>query len=168
MIYAITIFPKIKQKSIQKIRRKYDPGCANIKPHVTVVYPIPSSESKKEILLQIKKSVSGIGKFEMRLRGVCASPTEYYLYLIVGKGKSVINKIHKRFYKSKYKKYLKKIPVIPHLTLGVFESRAEINRAIKEIRQNHELDFECVVDRLNLLTVRDNKLKNVVEIMLKK
>ena len=63
---------------------------------------------------------------------------------------------------------MKKIPVIPHLTLGVFESRAEINRAIKEIRQNHELDFECVVDRLNLLTVRDNKLKNVVEIMLKK
>jgi len=159
MKQAIVIFIK-KNKDIDRIRKKYDPYYKKFKSHITLAFPFENI-SQKELYNHIKKSLYGINSFKMTLQGVRKSPKEYYLYLLVKKGKKEILKIHKRFYLRLLTKYLRKdIPYIPHITLGIFKTKKEIDSALRELKDK-KLKIKATVDSVYLINLnKDSSLKS--------
>jgi len=154
MKQAIVIFTE-KNKDIDRIRKKYDPYYKKFKSHITLAFPFENI-SQKELYNHIKKSLHSIRSFKMTLQGIRKSPEEYYLYLLVKKGKKEILKIHKRLYLRLLTKYLRKdIPYIPHMTLGVFKKKKEIDRALKELK-NKNLEIKAVINSIYLINLNKN------------
>ncbi|MFH1917347.1 MAG: 2'-5' RNA ligase family protein [Nanoarchaeota archaeon] len=154
MRQAIVILPQFEGLSkVREIRKVYDPQYQLVKPHVTLVFPFTGIP--EDVLdTHIKGSLKGISGFSMRLKGIMKSPKEYYLYLLVDEGKKEILNIHDKLY-TKLLKRRTDIPYIPHVTIGVFSSKKEIDNAYEEIKKRR-LDFSCLVKGVYLLTVADD------------
>ena len=154
-------------KEIQQIRKKYDPGYKKFKPHITLAFPFKNI-NQKELQLHIKNSLTGVKSFNLELKGIRKSPKEYYLYLLIKTGKGKILKIHKSLYSELLTKQLRKnIPYIPHITLGVFGTKKQINEAINEIKKE-KINFKTKIKAIKLLTLnKDDSIKKTRSFKLK-
>lgn len=159
MKQAIVIL--IKNQVIEKIRMKYDPQATKIQPHITLAFPFENI-NQVELYAHVRDSIKKIKKFKLVLKGVKASPKKYYLYLLVKKGKKEILGINKNLYSKLLTKWLRKdIPYIPHLTLGVFKSKQEIDNAIEKL-EKEGLEFNFEISSIQLITLnQDISIKSV-------
>lgn len=158
----------IKNKRIDKIRKIFDPRFKDFKSHISLVYPFYVSD-KKQLDKHIRDSIKKLKPFHIVLNGLKKSAKEYYLYLLIKKGNSHIKLLYKNFNSGILKNFKNKdMPkYIPHVSLGVFKNKIEINNAIKEIKKE-KLKVECTVDKISLLTLRKNhSIKSVKNFKLK-
>ena len=154
MKQIINIILKIKHKSINLSKK--------IKPHITLVYPFEDF-NQQDLIKHIENSIEGIKPFQITLKGLKKSAKDYYLYLLVSKGKNKIIKLHKKL-NSGILKYVKNKDMpryIPHITLGVFKSKKEINSAMKNsLLKNQE--YSTKVNSIQLLTLnKNNPIKSI-------
>ena len=164
MKQAIAILLK-KDKQIEKIRKNYIPNYKKFKPHITLVYPF-EIKNKKQLNEHIQKSVK-IKQFKLSLEKLKKSAKEYYLYLLVKKGKKKIVKLYKKLNSGILKGFKNKdMPkFIPHITIGIFKTKKEIDKAIKEIK---DVKFETKIEHINLLNLdKNNKIKSIKKFRLK-
>jgi len=157
-----------KNKEIEKVRMKYDKNYKKFKPHINLVYPFKNIDQKK-LHEHIKKSIENIKSFKIILKGLKKSSKDYYLYLLVDKGKKEVIKLYKNLNKSLLKDFKNKdMPrYIPHLTLGVFKTKKEIDDAIRKI-QKQNLKFETKINAICLLTLNKNlTIKSIKKFKLK-
>jgi len=130
-------------------------------PHITLVY-LFEIENQKELYTHIQESIKNIKSFDLSLCGLKKSAKEYYLYLLVDKGKDKITKLYQKLNSGILKDFKNKdMPkYIPHLSLGVFETKKEIGIAISEIKKE-EICFETTINSIQLLTIdKDHSLKS--------
>jgi 2'-5' RNA ligase len=154
MKQAIVIFPR-KNKKVETIRKKYDPASKKFISHITLAFPFGNVNQKK-LYKHIKDSLRNIKPFKIELKGIRHSKKEYYLYLLVKRGRKEILKIHKKLYSNLITKWLRKdIPYIPHITLGIFKTEKGINAAIKELK-NKKLEIKTKINKIYLLTLNKN------------
>jgi 2'-5' RNA ligase len=155
MKQTIVIFLKIN-KEIELIRKRYEPNYKKFRPHITLVYPFKVKD-QRELNEHIGESVNGVKSFNLSLSGIKKSAKGYYLYLLVEKGKSKIIKLYTKMNRGILKGFKNKdMPrYIPHITLGVFRSKKDIDNVIKELK-NNKLDFSTKVNAVCLLTVDGN------------
>jgi 2'-5' RNA ligase len=165
MKQAIVIL--IKNRKIESIRKKYEPSSKFTKPHITIAFPF-ENVNQLELNKSINNSISRIKKFNLSLEGIRKSPREYYLYLLVKQGKKEILKIHKRLYYKLLKKWLRKdILYIPHITLGIFKTRKQIDNVVKELKKQR-LKFKIKVNKIELITLdKNSSIKNKKSFLLK-
>jgi len=142
-------------KEIVKVRKKFGIE-SKIKPHITLAYPFENVD-QKELIKHIKKSIKTQKPFKITLKELQKSTKEYYLYLLVDKGKKQILQLYKKLNSTLLKDF--KNPdmpkYIPHITLGVFHSKKEIDKAIKESKRE-SLKMETIIDYICLLTLNSN------------
>jgi 2'-5' RNA ligase len=153
---AIVIFFQ-GNKKIEAIRKKYDPFYKEVKTHLTLVYPFNNINPKK-LKKHIISSLSTKKSFKVVLNGFQNSSKDYYLYLLVKKGKSkIINLYHKLnsgVLRGFENKDMKKF--IPHVTLGIFKDKKDISRARKELR-NIKIATDFTIDKISLLTFKKGR-----------
>ena len=145
-----------KDKKIEQIRKKYVPDYEKFEPHITLVYPF-EFENQDKLKEHISASIKDFEPFEISLKGLQKSAKGYYLYLLVNKGKEKLISLHEKlnggilnnFRNPDMPKY------IAHLSIGVFESEEERERAIKEISKMN-INFETKIDSIQLLTIDEN------------
>ncbi|MAH06873.1 hypothetical protein CMI38_01325 [Candidatus Pacearchaeota archaeon] len=150
-----------KNKEIEKVRKKYDPNHKNFKPHISIVYPFPKT-NPKDLDEHIKNSIKKIKPFKITLNGLKKSTKDYYLYLLVDKGEGTIKKLYKNLHRKLLNKYKNKdMPrYIPHITLGIFKTKKEIDEALKEIKKIN-LRLEFTLNKISLLTIdKNHKIKS--------
>ena len=141
-----------KNNQIEKIRKLYTPNYSKFKPHITLVHPFEVS-SQDLLASHIKNSIDGTRSFNLTLNGLKESAKEFYLYLLVDEGKSDIIKLYQRLNSGILSRFKNKdMPVyIPHLTLGVFKSKEEMEEAIKQIKT--PLKFKMKIKSIELITL---------------
>ncbi len=155
MKQAIVLFIKNKKK-IDKIRIKYDPYFKKFKAHITIVYRF--RKKKEEILYKhIRDAIKEIKPFKITLQWYGRSEKENYLYFLIKEGLPNVMKLHKILNSGilknvKNKKFSR---YIPHLTLGVFKTKKELNKARKELPS--KLKVVEKVEGIVLLTLDKNK-----------
>ena len=145
-----------KDKKIEQIRKKYVPNHEKFEPHITLVYPFEFKNQDK-LRKHITESIKDFEPFEISLKGLQKSAKGYYLYLLVDKGKEKIISLHEKlnsgildtFRNPEMPKY------IAHLSIGVFESEEEREKAIKEISKIN-IGFETKIKSIQLLTIDEN------------
>ena len=163
MKQVINILLKPKKK-IERIRKMLEVNIKKFKPHITIVYPF-DLENQNNLSNHIKSSIQDVKKFKLTLNGLKKSAKGNHLYLLVDKGKKELIDMYKKFHRGILKDFRNKdMPkYIPHLSLGDFKSRKEIDRAIQEIKKQN-LYFEMQIKSLQLITLKRNysikKIKN--------
>jgi len=155
-----------KDKSIEKIREKYVPDYKKFKPHINLVYPFEIN-SQKKLYEHINKSIKEIKPFKLALKGLKKSSKEFYLYLLADEGNAEIIKLYGNLNSGLLKDFKNKsMPkYTPHLTIGVFKTKKEIDCAMKELKGN-KIKYKIEIKSVQLVTLnKDNmicKIKNFV------
>ncbi|MFW6383754.1 MAG: 2'-5' RNA ligase family protein [Nanoarchaeota archaeon] len=133
MEQAIVILPE-KNNRIEKVRKKYLPDYHKYEPHITLVYPF-DVEEQNALNEHIQNCLKEFKPFQITLHGLGASAKDYFLYLLVEKGKEELIQLHKKLNSGILEGF--KNPdmpdYIPHLTLGIFQGKTELHNVIKEI-----------------------------------
>jgi hypothetical protein len=69
MYYALVFYPTIEADRIQAIRRKYDHTMNVIKPHVTMLSPVPEALGELRLLGHIEDAPLALGCYHKVIRG---------------------------------------------------------------------------------------------------
>ncbi|HEY0376524.1 MAG TPA: 2'-5' RNA ligase family protein [Pyrinomonadaceae bacterium] len=161
MIYALVHYPDVDTRGINQLREKYDPQAGWIGPHVTLMFPVPESVGEDNLVRHIENVLSRWRPFPIHLRGLEKSWDDY-LFLLVREGSESIVRLHDEIYTGVLAGQCREdAAFVPHLTLGVFSKDAgAYARALEEARRL-DLDHRCVVDKLHLVKVNDERSRVV-------
>jgi 2'-5' RNA ligase len=134
---------------IDRIRSQYDPLARYVRPHITLVFPFESDISTPELQAHMSRALAAINPFEVVMSGVAPSRMgDHHLFLLVHKGAAEIAAIHDRLYQGIlqpfYPDWLRGHTYLPHMTLGHFSSKDELEAAQGDI-ENKVGRFQAVV-----------------------
>ena len=157
MKYALVHYPVVDQGLINQLRGKYDPQFHLIAPHITIVFPAPDSIGERGLVSHIESVLSHWEPFPIRLKGLQRS-WDKYLFLLLNKGEWDVIRLHDEIYTGLLSEYRDEVrPFIPHVTLGAFSGKNEEYAQALEEAERLNLDFECMLDRLHLIKVDDER-----------
>lgn len=81
-VRTIMIFPEFENMEIiDHIRKRYDPLCELVKPHITLVFPFENQLSNEELAQILKVRLQGIKPFELKLGGISKQEDAFGNYL---------------------------------------------------------------------------------------
>ncbi|HEA46416.1 MAG TPA: 2'-5' RNA ligase family protein [Candidatus Pacearchaeota archaeon] len=155
----------IKNKEIDKIRKKYDPYHKKVEGHITLIYSFQKF-NQKELYKHIRNSLKDYKKFSVILNTLKKSKKEYYLYLLI-KEKETIIRLRKKLNSKIFSENKRMGKYIPHLTLGVFKNKRDIDDALNHLkRERINIKFKINSIQLRTLT-KDDEIKSTKNFMLK-
>ena len=172
MHYVLVFYPQLEPglaESIHRIRRTYDPTAELIKPHVTIMFPVPDSEGEQQLISHIQTVLSDWHPFEVRFGGLHKSH-DYWLFLKLVDGAAQLEQLYRGIGTGILAKYRDDYEYEPHLGLGLFikegsrydmsqPQEADFDRqryeeALREARAL-PLDSSYVVEKLHLVKLPD-------------
>lgn len=161
MIYSLVHYPNIDIHQIDLFRRKYDPQVDLIRPHLTLVFPVSEPIGENKLISHVQSVLRERHPFQVHLTGLHKSSDDY-LFLLVDEGKEEIVDMHEHLYSDLLADHRQaELTYTPHITLGVFKQRRdEYQRAFDEAKQL-DLNYRCVLDRLDLLKINDQRTQIV-------
>jgi 2'-5' RNA ligase len=171
MYFCVVHYPKIDTTKIEEIRQEYDPTHSLIKPHLTLVFPIKSTEVDFEMLKSHLTNIALNTKpFDLEIGGFEKS-WDNWLFLGTKAGSRDINTLHDKLYSGILEPHWRKdLPFSPHISLGQFNQEgtnynvekptqvAFDSQKYKEALTKAErlnLDFHTEVDKITLITLND-------------
>jgi 2'-5' RNA ligase len=119
--YAVIHRPEADVAKIDEIDAKYDPLHGLVGPHVTLMFPMPAQNVKKEELFAHVLAVAKNTKpFD-----VCINDTELswdqWLFLTPTVGREAFVQLHDNLYSGEFEKFWRKdLPYSPHIGVGHF------------------------------------------------
>jgi 2'-5' RNA ligase len=163
---SIVLF--INNKKINGIRKKYDSGFNKYKSHISLVSNFNIANQEK-LFSHIQNSIKEIKPFDISLMGLRKSAREYYLYLLINDNENIIIKLYRKLNSGILSRFKNKdMPkYIPHVTLGVFDSKKDIDEAMRSIKKE-KLSVSLIISNISLLTLNlDNSIKSIKNFKLK-
>jgi 2'-5' RNA ligase len=172
MQFAVVIFPEIPINDIDAVRKRFDPQCGRIAPHITLVFPTSLTFGTEQLSEHLRQIAARWEPFPIRLHGLRREWT-HWLVLDVPEGAAQIEGLHDALYTGPLADSLRgDVPYLPHLTLGVFRPTTDPAEAsVLETRWKEAwtaasalpLDFTCTVWRISLLAISDKEIATVRE-----
>lgn len=171
MYYALIHLLDFDTTPIDRLRQKYDPTVSLIKPHITVLFPVPAETGESRIQTHIIKVLASRTAFRIRINGFKKS-WDHWLLLTIKEGNDRIIKLHDDLYTGFLSPFRRRdITFVPHIGIGLFvKERSEYelgdphrlnpdmaayNRALKEVGPL-DLDFDMMFRRLTLITLNED------------
>ncbi|MEQ3339377.1 2'-5' RNA ligase family protein [Clostridium butyricum] len=166
---TIMIFPQFENINIiNEIREKYDPLAKHVSPHISLVFTFESSLTSSELNEHLKKVLLGIRPFRLTLQEIVKvdNPLGMYLFLDIKQGNKEIKKMNLKLYTGILQTYkpawLNKETFMPHMTIGSFTSREDLNIAFKDTELIKE-SFSTIVDKISVEIIDENE-DSIIEI----
>ena len=169
MYYALASFPKVDTVFIDRFRRKYDPTVDLIEPHLTVVFPLPESLGKGELVRHFATALEGWRPFKVTTGQLAKSP-DHWLLLTLCQGGSAVTKLYRGLYSDFLVGFARPEIFQPHIGLGHFlkagrthdwnnPSGADFDedryaQALREVK-GLDLELSWVIDSLDLVELPD-------------
>lgn len=186
MYFCVIHYPKIDTTKIEEIRKEYDPTHSLIKPHLTLVFPIKSTEVDFEILKSHLINIALNTKpFDLEIGGFEKS-WDNWLFLGTKTGSQEINTLHDNLYSGILEPHWRKdLPFSPHISLGQFNQigtqysvenptkvsfdSQKYNEALLKA-EPLDLNFKTKVDNITLISLDDNisQVTDSIDFTLKK
>ena len=160
---TIMIFPQFDNiNSIEAIREKYDPLFNHVNPHITLVFTFESNIETEELKTHIESVLKNIKPFKLTMKKVIKIDNTLgkYLFLLPAEGTEHIKKISSKLYTGILEQYkpqwLNDNTYMPHMTIGCFESREDLNKAYEEAGTiNHS--FSTIVSKISAELIDENE-----------
>jgi len=166
---CIMIFPQFKNiEIINAIREKYDPLSSNVSPHVTLVFPFESNISKIDLQNALVSSLEGIKCFNLKLEKIIKIDNNLGMYLFLGVKdgteniKELQNKLYNGILKDYKPKWLKEGEFMPHMTIGSFTDKTDLNNAYEDVCSIKD-SFYTLVEKVSVEIIDENE-DSIIEI----
>lgn len=160
---TIMIFPQFENINIiNKIREKYDPLAKHVRPHISLVFTFESSLTSSELNEHLKKVLNGTRCFRLTLQEIVKidNPLGMYLFLDIKQGNEEIKEMNLKLYTGILQAYkpewLNEETFMPHMTIGSFTSREDLNMAFKDTELIKE-SFTTIVDKISVEIIDENE-----------
>ncbi|MFC1564758.1 2'-5' RNA ligase family protein [candidate division KSB1 bacterium] len=171
MYFGLVYFPENYCREIDRIRKKYDPTFDLIKPHITVMFPVPGSAGEERVRQHVKNILAKWKPFSIRA-GCLERSWDNWLLLTLRDGSEKVIELYRYIYTGLLSDYCRRdIEFVPHISLGLFiKDRAEyklkdpqkveldkekFDKVYTEARALN-LTFESMVDKLHLIELNDD------------
>lgn len=149
---TIMVFPKFKNMEIIKnVRNKYDPLCNKVEPHITLVFPFKSILINEQIKDWMDFALKNTKPFEIELSGISKvnETDSNYLFLNITRGQEIFINLNLALYKGILKEFKADIPYVPHMTIGKFETKQQLEDAYLNVVNISET-FATLVDTITV------------------
>ena len=163
------IFPEFKNINIiDEIRYRYDPLAKHVRPHITLVFTFESNLSTIQIETHLKEVLKNIKPFKLTLKEIIKidNPLGMYLFLNIQNGIDEIKILNKELYKGILQEYkpnwLNENTFLPHMTIGSFKSKDELNNAFKNTESIKD-EFNTIVNKISVEIIDENE-DSIIEI----
>ncbi|MFN8496823.1 MAG: 2'-5' RNA ligase family protein [Anaerolineae bacterium] len=166
MYYALVHFPNIDTARIEAFAAKYNPWAGTLRPHFTLIYPVPEEVGEAALTAHIEGVLRAWRPFPIHIAGFHLS-WDYWLFLTLQEGRADMVRLHDALYDGPPAPYrIPDIEFVPHIGLGFFGRRPEaydpfapaklaLDRERYEMARREaetlNLDDRAVVDRLTFL-----------------
>lgn len=165
---TIMIFPEFENiNTIDMIREKYDPLAHHVKPHITLVFTFESDLSPEELKTHLANILSDIAEFELSMYKIVKIDNQFgkFLFLLLNKGVDQVKKISSKLYTGILEDHkpvwLNEDTYLPHMTLGSFSSKDELESAYDEVIKYDAL-FMTIVKKISVEIIDENEDSIVV------
>ncbi|KYH33268.1 hypothetical protein CLTEP_21610 [Clostridium tepidiprofundi DSM 19306] len=160
---TIMVFPQFDNINIiDGIREKYDPLANHVRPHITLVFTFESNITSSEIKEHVEKVLTGMKPFRLTMGDIIKIDNTLgkYLFLSLNEGIDDIKKLSLKLYTGILEQYkpewLNENTFLPHMTLGNFTSRNELNKAFKDVETIKET-FTTIVNKVSVEIIDENE-----------
>ncbi|MCM1991871.1 2'-5' RNA ligase family protein [Oceanirhabdus seepicola] len=160
---TIMIFPQFDNVNIiDEIREKYDPLANHVRPHITLVFTFESNLTSIELKEHLEKELIGISSFRLSMDNIIRmdNPLGMYLFLVLKEGIEDIKKLSSKLYTGILEPYkpewLNDKTFLPHMTLGNFTSRDDLDKAFKDVSDIKE-SFSTIVNKISVEIIDENE-----------
>ncbi|WBW96320.1 2'-5' RNA ligase family protein [Oceanirhabdus sp. W0125-5] len=160
---TIMIFPQFENiKIIDEIREKYDPLAHHVRPHITLVFTFESNLTSIELKEHLEKSLAGTSPFRLTMGDIIKidNPLGMYLFLVLKEGIEDIKKLSSKLYAGILEPYkpewLNEKTFLPHMTIGSFTSRDDLDMAFKDVSVIKE-NFTTIVNKVSVEIIDENE-----------
>ncbi len=178
MYYAIIHRPEGDLSKIEEIDKKYNPLHGLVSPHVTLLFPVASSEASEDSLRQQAEKVARDSKpFKVSFDSAHTELSfDQWLFLTPIAGKNELNKLHDELYGGELERFLRRdLPFVPHIGIGHFvdqDARYDIKnpQAVKLDAQRYQealsnvrrvnISLDYLAREIELIGVDDNFKKS--------
>ena len=153
---AIHIFPEFENMHlIEEVRKKFDPLCGLVPPHITLVFPFESEIPTSRLEQHVRDTLVGVCPFPIQLKGITAT-LDNHLFLNVKKGNDNIVELHDRLYSGLLSGFMnRRYTYTPHLTVGRFNDETELRTALDDT-ESFEACFDIVVTKVASEIIESN------------
>jgi 2'-5' RNA ligase len=169
---ALTFLSWLPEEPIASFRRGYDPTIDVVDPHITLFFPVPTSEMDRGAFREhVKTVVSRTPAFDIRLNAL-EKAWDHWLFLVVTEGRDQVIELHDELYTGLLRSFLwTEQPFVPHVGLGLFvetgddqdlhEARpraldsARFERGLREA-QALDLDFAGPFESLHIVELDED------------
>ena len=166
---TIMIFPQFENISIiDDIRKKYDPLYNHVRSHITLVFTFESNISLNEIKDHMEKVLKVIIPFRLTMTDIIKVDNHLgkYLFLVINEGVDNIKKLSSKLYTGILEQYkpewFNENTFLPHMTIGSFNSREDLNKAFKDVSVIKE-NFTTIVNKVSVEIIDENE-DSIIEI----
>ena len=164
---TIMIFPHFaNMNTIDQIRSKYDPLALYVRPHITLVFPFESDLTLDELRNHLTRVLSDFEPFELSMEKVVKIDNQLgkYLFLLIDNGIDQVKKISAGLYTGILEPHkpvwLNEASYLPHMTLGCFESKVDLELAFDEVNEQ-DMRSETIVDKISVEIIDENEFSIV-------
>lgn len=160
---TIMIFPQFENVNIiDDIREKYDPLANHVRPHITLVFTFESNLTSIKLKEHLEKVLTGIGPFRLTMGDIIKidNPFGMYLFWSLKDGIEDIKKLSSKLYTGILEPYkpewLNEETFLPHMTIGNFTSRDDLDKAFKDVSVIKE-SFTTMVNKVSAEIIDENE-----------
>jgi 2'-5' RNA ligase len=160
---TIMIFPQFENVHvIDDIRKKFDPLADHVRPHITLVFPFESDITSTRLKEHLEKVLAGIRSFRLTMNEIIKldSFSGMYLFLTVNEGIEDIKRLSSKLYTGILEPYkpewLNEKTFLPHMTIGKFTSRDDLDKAFKEVGVIR-VSFTTTVNKVSAEIIGENE-----------
>jgi len=156
------IFPKFDNMHyIEEIRKKYDPLVEHVSGHITLAFTFESNLSSQKLKEHLSDVLLNYEPFKLTMNHVTKIDNQLgkYLFLLIDEGLDQVKELSEAIYTGILESYkpswLTKESYLPHMTLGVFSSKNDLDLAFEDV--NDHMTFETVIDKISVEIIADNE-----------
>ncbi len=168
---AVVAYPTMSdgdREWIECIRARYDPAAARIPAHVTLVFPLPVTETA--VVDHVSAALRARASIPMTLVRAAAFPDPadggYRVHLLVGDGNRELVELHDALYEGALSTHRRRdIPFVPHVTVGTHPRLRECERIAREIDDEHRI-VRARIDSVDVVAVAASAVGTVARIPL--
>ncbi len=156
VVPAYPELPPSDYERIQEFRKDHDRYYRVVKPHFTLVFPMPEEWEIEAFTAEIEERTRGIQPFGFTIR--CASLNKdafqelYHAFLVPDEGHSHIVKLFEKISSGKLFQYRHlDVDYLPHIGIG---NSTDPLRCLEMVRQWNKQEFE-IAGRVSMLDIAD-------------
>lgn len=123
------------ERAVGEPYKRCNPIASYVRPHLTLLFPLETELQSSEVYAHFESVTSQVDRFDIRLDGIRLRPEDLLIYLGVSEGAEELRSLHLELYGGHFERFLDPTRLFyPHLTVGRFETEAEMSSAYEELR----------------------------------